>query len=85
MLESYFDLLAGRMRAELVGIPQAERLGVVARLLSQEGYMAEALVEQGAGEGLVAGGPLAEPEDGARDRTLEPGDGAAGPAHRPRG
>ena len=50
MLESYFDLLAGRMRAELVGIPQAERLGVVARLLSQEGYMAEALVEQGAGD-----------------------------------
>jgi len=50
MLESYFDLLAGRMRAELVGIPQAERPGVVARLLSQEGYMAEALVEQGAGD-----------------------------------
>lgn len=50
MLESYFDLLAGRMRAELVGVPQTERLGVVARLLSQEGYMAEALVEQGAGD-----------------------------------
>ena len=50
MMESYFDLLAGRMRAELVGVPQAERLGVVARLLSQEGYMAEALVEQGAGD-----------------------------------
>jgi DeoR family suf operon transcriptional repressor len=41
MLQSYFDLLAGRMRAELEGVPQAERLSVVARLLSREGYMAE--------------------------------------------
>lgn len=46
MLESYFDLLAGRIRAELEGVPQAERLGVVARLLSQEGYMAETRPQQ---------------------------------------
>jgi len=31
MLESYFDLLAGRMRAELQGVPQAERPDAVAR------------------------------------------------------
>lgn len=49
MLESYFGLLAGRMRAELVGVPEAELPAVVARLLSQEGYMAEALVEQPTG------------------------------------
>ena len=48
MLESYFDLLSGRMRTELQGVPQAERLDVVARLLSQEGYMAEVRVEEGA-------------------------------------
>ena len=45
MLESYFDLLGGRMRTELQGVPEAERLGAVARLLSQEGYMAEVRVE----------------------------------------
>jgi DeoR family transcriptional regulator, suf operon transcriptional repressor len=54
MLESYFDLLAGRMRAEVVGIPQTERPGVVARLLSQAGYMAEARVEQGAANSTEA-------------------------------
>jgi DeoR family suf operon transcriptional repressor len=47
MLESYFDLLAGRMRPELRGVPQADRLGAAARLLSREGYMAEARVEGG--------------------------------------
>lgn len=47
MLESYFDLLAGRMRTELQGVPEAERLGVLARLLSQEGYMAETQVQEG--------------------------------------
>jgi predicted ArsR family transcriptional regulator len=35
------------MRAELQGVPQADRPAVVARLLSQEGYMAEARVEAG--------------------------------------
>ena len=44
MLESYFGALAGRMRAELQGVPQPERLGALARLLSEEGYMAEARV-----------------------------------------
>jgi DeoR family suf operon transcriptional repressor len=48
MLESYFDLLAGRMRAELQGVPRAERPEAVARLLSEEGYMAEMRVEDGA-------------------------------------
>jgi DeoR family transcriptional regulator, suf operon transcriptional repressor len=47
MLESYFRMLAGRMRAQLQGVPQADRPGVVARLLSQEGYMAEARTEEG--------------------------------------
>jgi DeoR family suf operon transcriptional repressor len=47
MLESYFDLLAGRMRAELQGVPQAERPDAVAKLLSEEGYMAEMRVEGG--------------------------------------
>ena len=47
MLESYFDLLAGRMRAELQGVPQPERPDAVARLLSEEGYMAEMRVEEG--------------------------------------
>jgi DeoR family suf operon transcriptional repressor len=49
MLESYFDLLGGRMRMELEGMPQAQRLDAVARLLSQEGYMAEVRVEEGSG------------------------------------
>ncbi len=35
-------LLAGRIQAELEGVPPAERLRVVARALSEEGYMAEA-------------------------------------------
>ena len=47
MLESYFDLLGGRMRTELQGVPEAERLDAVARLLSEEGYMAEVRVEEG--------------------------------------
>jgi DeoR family transcriptional regulator, suf operon transcriptional repressor len=47
MLESYFGLLAGRMRAELQGMPESERLGALARLLSEEGYMAEVQVQKG--------------------------------------
>jgi DeoR family suf operon transcriptional repressor len=47
MLESYFDLLGRRMRAELQGVPEAERLDAVARLLSREGYMAEVRAEKG--------------------------------------
>ena len=41
LLESYFGQVAGRMRGELEGVPEAARLEVVARLLSEEGYMAE--------------------------------------------
>jgi DeoR family suf operon transcriptional repressor len=47
MLDSYFDLIAGRMRAELRGVGQAERPTAVAKLLSEEGYMAEMRVEEG--------------------------------------
>jgi len=51
MLESYFGLLAGRIRAELQRVPESERLEALARLLSEEGYMAEAqlLQEKAAG------------------------------------
>jgi DeoR family transcriptional regulator, suf operon transcriptional repressor len=54
MLESYFDLLAGRLRAELQGVPEAERLGVLAGLLSREGYMAETRVQEGTTSGSEA-------------------------------
>ncbi len=42
LLESYFQILARRVRGQLEGVPAAERLRVVARVLSEEGYMAEA-------------------------------------------
>jgi DeoR family transcriptional regulator, suf operon transcriptional repressor len=42
LLESYFRLLAGRIQGQLEGLPPADRLRVVARALSEEGYMAEA-------------------------------------------
>jgi len=48
MLESYFGILAGRIRTELQALPQAERPAALARLLSAEGYMAEVRVEEGA-------------------------------------
>jgi predicted ArsR family transcriptional regulator len=47
MLESYFGLLARRMRPELEGMTETERLGALARLLSEEGYMAEVQVREG--------------------------------------
>ena len=47
LLESYFQLLAGRIRGQLEGVPPAERLRVVARALSEEGYMAEATPGEG--------------------------------------
>jgi len=47
LLESYFQLLAGRIRGQLEGVPPAERLRVVARALSEEGYMAEAAPGEG--------------------------------------
>jgi DeoR family suf operon transcriptional repressor len=49
LLGSYFDLLARRIRGQLEGVPPAERLKVVARALSDEGYMAEAT----SGEGMA--------------------------------
>jgi DeoR family suf operon transcriptional repressor len=50
MLESYFDLLSARARSELQGVPRSERLTALARLLSEEGYMADVrLPEQPAG------------------------------------
>jgi DeoR family transcriptional regulator, suf operon transcriptional repressor len=49
LLESYFRLLAGRVRGQLEGVTPADRLQVVARVLSEEGYMAEAVpTEEGA-------------------------------------
>ena len=56
MLETYFGLLAGRMRAELQGVPVSERLGALARLLTEEGYMAEARLREdpaGPAEGVL--------------------------------
>ena len=47
LLESYFQLLAGRVRGQLEGVPPTERLRVVARALSDEGYMAEAASGEG--------------------------------------
>ncbi len=47
LLASYFEQLAGRMKGQLEGVAPADRLGVVARALSEEGYMAEASVNQG--------------------------------------
>jgi DeoR family suf operon transcriptional repressor len=54
MLESYFGQLAGRLRSTLEGVPESERPGVVARLLSDEGYMAEVRVEEASGGGTEA-------------------------------
>ena len=47
LLGSYFDLLSKRIRGQLEGVPPAERLKVVARALSEEGYMAEATPGEG--------------------------------------
>lgn len=47
LLESYFQVLAGRIRTQLTGVPAAERLRVVAKALSDEGYMAEAVAGEG--------------------------------------
>lgn len=54
MLEAYFGSLAGRMRIELQGLPASDRLSTLARLLTEEGYMAEArLTGAPAGEGVL--------------------------------
>ena len=47
LLESHFQVLAGRIRTQLTGVPAAERLRVVAKALSDEGYMAEAVAGEG--------------------------------------
>jgi DeoR family transcriptional regulator, suf operon transcriptional repressor len=49
LLESYFQLLSGRVGGQLEGVPPSERLSVVARALSDEGYMAEATTGEGVG------------------------------------
>ena len=44
LLDSYFRAARRPDRGQLEGVPPAERLQVVARALSDEGYMAEATV-----------------------------------------
>jgi DeoR family suf operon transcriptional repressor len=46
-LESRYDVLATRLREQLGDAPLQERLSAIARLLSSEGYMAEASVSGG--------------------------------------
>jgi DeoR family suf operon transcriptional repressor len=41
MLEGYFDALAERLAPAVADLPPGERVGVVVRALSDEGYMAE--------------------------------------------
>jgi len=59
LLESYFQVLAGRIRGQLEGVPPAERLRLVARALSEEGYMAEAVPAQAVPAGADAGESVA--------------------------
>lgn len=54
MLEAYFGQLAARMRTVLEAVPERERAETVARLLSDEGYMAEVRVEPAADGGTEA-------------------------------
>jgi DeoR family suf operon transcriptional repressor len=54
LLESYFQVLAGRIRGQLEGVPPAERLRLVARALSEEGYMAEAVPAEAVSGEVVA-------------------------------
>lgn len=49
VLQAPFGGLARRLRAELEGIGSDERLGVVARVLSEEGYMAEGTADPDGG------------------------------------
>jgi DeoR family suf operon transcriptional repressor len=48
LLQSYFQTLEERLRAQLEGAPPTERLEIVARALSEAGYMAEATRDQAA-------------------------------------
>ncbi len=47
LLGSYFEVLAGRIRARLEGASAEQRLGLVAAALSEEGFMAESSVANG--------------------------------------
>jgi DeoR family suf operon transcriptional repressor len=47
LLDAYFQLLAGRIQGQVAGVEPAERLKVVARALSEEGYMAEVTPGEG--------------------------------------
>jgi DeoR family suf operon transcriptional repressor len=58
VLEAYFSRLAGRMRAELSGLAPVDRPAALARLLSDEGYMAE--VRPGSGDASQAETVLTE-------------------------
>ena len=49
LLESYFAGLARRLEGELAGATPAERLHAIARVLSEEGYMAEVTATGSAG------------------------------------
>jgi DeoR family transcriptional regulator, suf operon transcriptional repressor len=49
VLESRYETLTRRLQRELEGMPPIERLVAVARLLTQEGYMAEATVSSDSG------------------------------------
>jgi DeoR family suf operon transcriptional repressor len=53
VLEARYEALAGRLQKELAGATPSERLTAVARLLSDEGYMAE-------GSASSSGGTLVE-------------------------
>jgi DeoR family transcriptional regulator, suf operon transcriptional repressor len=47
LLATYFEQLSDKMKAQLDGAAPADRLKLVARALSEEGYMAEATAGQG--------------------------------------
>ena len=49
LLESHFASLTRRLRAELADAPPPERLRALARVLSEEGYMAEVTTVDGSG------------------------------------
>ncbi|MBA3259665.1 MAG: helix-turn-helix domain-containing protein [Gemmatimonadales bacterium] len=49
LLDAHLAQLAGRLKAELEGLPPAERLAAVARVRSEQGYMAEATTGEAGG------------------------------------
>lgn len=49
VLEARYDALTHRLQQELIGATPAERMAAVARLLSDEGYMAEGTASSGTG------------------------------------